>query len=84
MSSYMEFQNIKKEQKRTEAKKELFLAVFSITLGSIARAWKNARIHRDTYYEWCNKDPQFASAVKTAGQESIKYFLTQVKNDNGF
>lgn len=79
----MEHENQKTEQKRTEAKKKLFLAVFSMTLGQVTKACKHARIHRDTYYDWRSKDPQFASAVKTAGQESIGYFVVQAKNDMG-
>jgi hypothetical protein len=77
----MESQNLKKEQKRTEAKKKLFLAVFSMTLGQVAKTCQYARIHRDTYYDWCRKDSGFATAVKTAGQESEGYFAVQAKND---
>ena len=80
----MESQNLKKEQLRTEAKKKLFLRVFSMKLGSITKTCEHVRIHRDTYYDWCNKDPQFATAVRTAGQESIGYFVAQALNDNGF
>ena len=77
----MEFQNLRKEQKRTGAKKKLFLAVFSMTLGQVTKACQYARIHRDTYYDWCRKDSEFAIAVKTAGQESERYFSVQAKND---
>jgi len=77
----MESQKLKNEQKRTEAKKKLFLAVFSMTLEQITRACEHTRIHRDTYYDWYSKDLQFASAVKTVGRESMGYFIAQAKNE---
>jgi hypothetical protein len=79
--SYMESQNQKTEQKRTAAKKKLFLLIFSFTLGSVTRACKHAKIARDTYYDWCKKDPEFAQAVKTAGQENLGYFLDEAKKE---
>ncbi|QQR77133.1 MAG: hypothetical protein IPJ67_03175 [Candidatus Moraniibacteriota bacterium] len=77
----MESQKVKNEQKRTEARKKLFLAVFSMTLGQITKACEHTHIHRDTYYDWYSKDPQFASAVKAAGRESMGYFIEQAKNE---
>lgn len=77
VESYMESQNLKNEQKRTAAKKKLFLTIFSMTLGSVTRTCKHARIHRDTYYEWCKKDQQFAKAVRTEGEKSIGYFVNE-------
>ncbi len=77
----MESQKPKNEQKRTKAKKKLFLAVFSMTLGQVTKACKHTRIHRDTYYDWRKKDPHFASAIKTTGQESMGYFIAQAKNE---
>ena len=78
----MEIQKPKKEQDRTMAKKQLFLAVFSMTLGVVTTTCERAKIHRDTYYDWRKKDPEFAAAVKSACTESIRYFVN--RKDNGF
>jgi hypothetical protein len=77
----MESQEPKKEQKRTTAKKKLFLAIFSMTLGSVTRACEHARIHRDTYYDWCKRDLDFADAVKTEGEKSIGYFINEARKE---
>lgn len=77
----MDQQNHKIEQKRTTAKKKLFLAIFSMTLGSVTKTCKYARIARDTYYDWCKKDPEFAEAVKTAGQSSMGYFINEAEKE---
>lgn len=63
------------------ARKKLFLAVFSMTMGSITKTCAHSRINRDTYYDWCKKDPDFAEAVKTEGEKSIGYFVNEAKKE---
>jgi hypothetical protein len=77
----MELQEPKKEQKRTTTKKKLFLMIFSMTLGSVSRTCEHARIHRDTFYDWCKNDRQFADAVKKEGEKSIGYFINEARKE---
>ncbi|MDD3487375.1 MAG: hypothetical protein PHF35_03300 [Candidatus Moranbacteria bacterium] len=77
----MEFEKTKKEQLRTTAKKKVFLQAFGLTLGSVKRSCVFARIHRDTYYDWCKNDPEFAEALKTESEGSIKYLINETKKE---
>ena len=65
------------EQDRTKANKKLFLAVFSMTLGNVTKACQRAQIHRDTYYDWCKRDPEFIEAAKSAAYEGLEYFANR-------
>ena len=77
----MDIQKLKIEQSRTRAKKQLLLAVLSMTVGNIKQACKRSKISRDTYYEWI-KNPEFRVKVKEACAASIIFFVN--KEDNGF
>lgn len=77
----MELSNIKKEQKRTEAKKKLFLGVFSMTVGHVTRTCKLVGIHRDTYYDWRKTDSDFDSEVSEAAGSSLVYLGFQRKKE---
>ena len=41
------------------SKKETFLIALRNNLGHISKACTAANIHRQTYYSWIDKDPEF-------------------------
>ena len=50
-------------------KKRAFLAAYSET-GNIRQAAKVAGIHRDTHYDWLNKDEEYRAAFEAAKLEA--------------
>ncbi len=60
-------------QIRHPKKKKLLLEALEKTLGNIKASCKAAGIHRSTYYEWMDKDPDLANAVKHIGDDAIDH-----------
>lgn len=54
------------ELDKKPTKKEIFLKMFEISGCNITLACKKANIVRQTYYNWIDKDPDFADAVDNA------------------
>lgn len=61
--------NKKGDQKRTAEAKKRFLAAMEKSLGVVTTACQMTGTGRTTYYEWMEKDPDFAKDI--AGIEEI-------------
>lgn len=67
---------ILREQNRTRRRKDLFLFAFGKSL-IIADACEYAGIHRRTYQNWINDDPEFRAAC-----EQVKTYETDFAEDH--
>ena len=52
-----------KAKQKTEATKEVLLDALQHHLGIVTGACKAVGIHRSTFYDWYNSDPEFKEAV---------------------
>lgn len=55
---------IREEQERTTRKKADFLAALGENMGIITMACVRCGIHRSTYYDWLQRDRDFAESIK--------------------
>ena len=77
--------NIQNRQKLT--KKELFLKALEINLGHISKSCDQVKIHRQTYYNWIEKDQKFKDSCEAVTEGLIdlvesKLFKNINNNDN--
>jgi len=54
----------REEQERTTIKKKLFLELCEKSRGNITMTCTKVEIYRDTYYKWCQSDPEFKRQVE--------------------
>lgn len=72
--------------RRIQNKKEEFLKAFEETIGIVTIACQKVGIHRSTYYDWLEKDPEFKKEVERIKTQQIDWvedkLLQAIKNDN--
>lgn len=73
-------QNQKIEQNRTKEKKKALIDALPMVRWTIAKACRMVGIHRDTYYDWLKKDPEF----KKTKDESSKNLGCLIGLDESF
>lgn len=59
-------------------RKEIFLAAYKANFFNISKSCKAADIARITYYDWKDKDPDFAQALEDAHVDQIKWVEEQM------
>lgn len=69
----------KQEQERTIKKKATFLLAFELSAGNVSMACKKAKISRNTYYRWCNEDPDFKEACWEVDESMLDLAESQLK-----
>jgi hypothetical protein len=68
---------IKKEQKRTQEKQELFIQEYPKKLCNVAATCRAIGISRDTFYDWQQKFPEFKKQCADAREELIDKLESQ-------
>ena len=60
-----------KDNRQMDDKKKEFIAVLEKTLGNITATASKMGIERKTVYNWKDKDPDFAKAIKEVQEENV-------------
>jgi hypothetical protein len=58
---------------RTDTKKKALLAALEKNLGIVTQATKQVGIHRSTYYDWMEQDPEFAKAARDIQEVALDF-----------
>lgn len=58
---------------KTDSNKKALLSALVESRGIVTDACKKAGLSRETFYQYCKLDPDFASAVEDAKEQAIDY-----------
>jgi hypothetical protein len=62
----------------TGLKKKIFLAAYDKSLGNVSGSCLQVGIHRQTFYDWMNKDPAFKNKVEETNEKQIDFVESQL------
>jgi len=58
---------------KSDAKKKAFLQALEKNLGIVSNTAKQVGIHRSTYYEWRDTDPEFREAAESIQEVALDF-----------
>jgi hypothetical protein len=59
-----------------ETTKQLFIEALDDNLGIIKRTCQQMQISRQTYYNWLDRDPDFAAAIERVKEQTLDFVET--------
>lgn len=62
-----------KSTDKTDKLKDNFLKALELSLGNVTEACKKAKIHRSTFYDWKEKDPDFIEALNYVEEQMLDF-----------
>lgn len=65
--------------KNNKMKKRAFLEKYENTLGNVAKSCKAAQVSRRTYYDWMERDAEFAEKVEEVAESSLDFAESKLK-----